>query len=168
MVRPFDEALAGRRLYAETVHARCLGRLPQPRTGTRYLAVRGDADAPKAADAARFSTVEIWPSIQKALSWFDRASSRHGLLTDMPYWHFMDWAGLGRNDQALAINAQLAGAWRAAAKLGSALGCRCPHRPSFSSSSGVPKGTTGGAGVAVTRAGSAAQSKARAARTIRA
>lgn len=65
---------------------------------------------------------EIWPSIQKALSWFDRASSRHGLLTDMPYWHFMDWAGLGRNDQALAINAQLAGAWRAAAKLGSALG----------------------------------------------
>ncbi|WP_292227288.1 hypothetical protein [Brevundimonas sp.] len=65
---------------------------------------------------------EIWPSIQKALSWFDRASSRHGLLTDMPYWHFMDWAGLGRDGQALAINAQLAGAWRAAAKLGSALG----------------------------------------------
>lgn len=65
---------------------------------------------------------EIWPSIQKALSWFDRASRRYGLLADMPYWHFMDWAGLGRDGQALAANAQLAGAWRAAAKLGAALG----------------------------------------------
>lgn len=65
---------------------------------------------------------EIWPSIQKALSWFDRASRRYGLLADMPYWHFMDWAGLGRDGQALAANAQLAGAWQAAAKLGAALG----------------------------------------------
>ncbi|MFN9848309.1 MAG: MGH1-like glycoside hydrolase domain-containing protein, partial [Alphaproteobacteria bacterium] len=64
----------------------------------------------------------IWPSIQKALSWFEGVAGPHGLIVDMIYWHFMDWAGLGRSDQALALNAQLAGAYRAAAVVGRAVG----------------------------------------------
>lgn len=65
---------------------------------------------------------EIWPSIQKALGWFNRAAAPHGLMVDMPYWHFMDWAGVGREGQALALNAQLAGAYSSAAVMGRALG----------------------------------------------
>ncbi|WEK00922.1 MAG: hypothetical protein P0Y59_04290 [Candidatus Sphingomonas phytovorans] len=68
------------------------------------------------------ATIEqIWPSIRKALGWFERIAGPHGLVVDMPYWHFMDWAGLGRDHQALPLNAQLAGAYRAAATIGSAL-----------------------------------------------
>lgn len=68
-------------------------------------------------------TIEaIWPSIQKALSWFERIAGDYGLVVDMPYWHFMDWAGLGRDHEALALNAQLAGSYRAAAVLAHALG----------------------------------------------
>ncbi|QNQ08621.1 alpha-L-rhamnosidase-related protein [Sphingomonas alpina] len=64
---------------------------------------------------------QIWPSIRKALGWFERIAGPHGLVVDMPYWHFMDWAGLGRDHQALALNAQLAGAYRAAATISGAL-----------------------------------------------
>lgn len=67
-------------------------------------------------------TIEvIWPSIQKALAWFDRVAGPDGLVVDMPYWHFMDWAGLGRQGQALTLNAQLAGAYACAARLARAL-----------------------------------------------
>ena len=68
------------------------------------------------------ATIErIWPAIQKALAWFDHVSGRRGLVADMPYWQFMDWAGFGREDEAAAVNAQLAGALRAAATLARAL-----------------------------------------------
>jgi len=69
------------------------------------------------------ATIEaIWPSIQKALAWFERIAGARGLVVDMPYWQFMDWAAFGRDRQALALNAQLAGAYRAAALIGSAVG----------------------------------------------
>lgn len=64
---------------------------------------------------------QIWPSIRKALGWFERLAGPNGLVVDMPYWHFMDWAGLGRDHQALALNAQLAGAFSAAATLARAM-----------------------------------------------
>jgi hypothetical protein len=64
---------------------------------------------------------EIWPSIQKALAWFERIADPSGLVVDMPYWHFMDWAAVGRHQQALALNAQLAGAYRAAATIARAV-----------------------------------------------
>lgn len=68
-------------------------------------------------------TVEaIFPSIQKALGWFERLCGARGLVVDMPYWHFMDWAGLGRQGEAAALNAQFAGALRAAATLADAVG----------------------------------------------
>nr|WP_302054087.1 hypothetical protein [Sphingomonas tagetis] len=71
---------------------------------------------------ADLDTIEtIWPAIEKALDWFDRVAGPYGLIVDMPYWHFMDWAGLGRDHQALALNAQYAGACSAAAGLAEAL-----------------------------------------------
>lgn len=64
----------------------------------------------------------IWPSIQKALAWFERQCGPRGLVVDMPYWHFMDWAGLGRQGEACALNAQFAGALQAASTLALAVG----------------------------------------------
>jgi alpha-L-rhamnosidase len=62
------------------------------------------------------------PSILKALAWFERQLDANGLVAEMPYWHFMDWAYLGREGEACALNAQLAGSFHAAAYLCSALG----------------------------------------------
>jgi alpha-L-rhamnosidase len=68
-------------------------------------------------------TIEaIFPSILKALDWFERQIGPSGLVADMPYWHFMDWAGVGREGEAAALNAQLAGAFGVAARLARALG----------------------------------------------
>ena len=65
-----------------------------------------------------FETVHtILPSILKALAWFERLLDAHGLVAEMPYWHFMDWAYLGREGEACALNAQLAGAFSVAADL---------------------------------------------------
>jgi alpha-L-rhamnosidase len=64
----------------------------------------------------------IYPSILKALAWFERLAAPSGLVADMPYWHFMDWAALGRHGEAGALNAQLVGSFRAAAELGRAVG----------------------------------------------
>src|SRR5260221_6891160 len=65
----------------------------------------------------------IFPSILKALAWFERLIGPSGLLADMPYWHFMDWAGVGREGEAATLNAELAGAFRVAAELARVLGC---------------------------------------------
>jgi hypothetical protein len=64
----------------------------------------------------------ILPSILKALAWFERLLDAHGLVANMPYWHFMDWAYLGREGEACALNAQLAGSFAAAATLCRAAG----------------------------------------------
>jgi alpha-L-rhamnosidase len=64
----------------------------------------------------------VFPSIVKALAWFERLLSPAGLVADMPYWHFMDWAGVGRYGEAAALNAQLAGAYAVAAELATAVG----------------------------------------------
>jgi len=43
------------------------------------------------------ATVEaIFPAIERALAWFTVQLDEHGLVADLPYWHFMDWAGVGR------------------------------------------------------------------------
>jgi hypothetical protein len=70
----------------------------------------------------RQTIAAIFPSIVKALAWFERLLSPAGLVADMPYWHFMDWAGLGRHGEAGALNAQLAGAFAVAAELALAVG----------------------------------------------
>jgi len=65
---------------------------------------------------------EIFPSILKALAWFERLIGPSGLVADMPHWHFIDWSGLGRAGEAATLNAQLAGAFATAAELCWALG----------------------------------------------
>jgi alpha-L-rhamnosidase len=73
--------------------------------------------------AGDLATIEtIFPSILKALAWFERLMGPSGLVADLPYWHFMDWAGVGRHGEAGALNAQLAGAFRLAAELARAVG----------------------------------------------
>ena len=73
--------------------------------------------------SADLATIEtIFPSILKALAWFERLTGPSGLVADLPYWHFMDWAGVGRHGEAGALNAQLAGAFRVAAELARAVG----------------------------------------------
>jgi alpha-L-rhamnosidase len=67
------------------------------------------------------TVAEIFPAIQRALAWFERQRGPHGLVTDLPYWHFMDWAALGRHGEAAALNAELVGALRGAARLATAL-----------------------------------------------
>jgi hypothetical protein len=59
----------------------------------------------------------ILPSILKALAWFERLLDEHGLIADMPDWHFMDWADIGRSGESAALNAQLAGSFEVAAQL---------------------------------------------------
>ncbi|MFI4933330.1 MAG: alpha-L-rhamnosidase N-terminal domain-containing protein [Caulobacterales bacterium] len=72
--------------------------------------------------ADRETVATIFPSILKSLAWFERLMGPSGLVADMPYWHFMDWSGVGRHGEAATLNAQLAGAFRVAAELAQALG----------------------------------------------
>ncbi len=72
--------------------------------------------------ADRETIATIFPSIIKALAWFERQLDPAGLVADMPYWHFMDWSGVGRAGEAAALNAQLAGAFGVAAELAEAVG----------------------------------------------
>jgi alpha-L-rhamnosidase len=64
---------------------------------------------------------EIFPAIERALQWFDRSRGPSGLIADMAYWHFMDWAGVGRHGEACTLNAQLAGCLTAAADMADSL-----------------------------------------------
>lgn len=68
------------------------------------------------------SIAALFPAIQKVLTWFSAQTSKNGLIADLPHWHFIEWANLGRNGESLTINAMFAGALGAAAKLAEALG----------------------------------------------
>ncbi len=65
---------------------------------------------------------EIFPSLEKALAWFERHVDAHGLVANQPFWHFHDWAALGRRGEAATLNALLVGALRGTARLARALG----------------------------------------------
>ncbi|HLK24148.1 MAG TPA: alpha-L-rhamnosidase C-terminal domain-containing protein [Caulobacteraceae bacterium] len=77
-----------------------------------HLDLTGDLD----------TVAAIFPSILKALAWFERLLDANGLVADMPYWHFMDWSGVGREGEAGALNAQLAGGFATGSRLAAALG----------------------------------------------
>lgn len=67
-------------------------------------------------------TIErIFPTIERALAWFERQIGPNDLVANLPHWHFMDWAALGRAGEAAALNAQFVGSLRAAARLARAL-----------------------------------------------
>ena len=80
-------------------------------TAGDYLLWTGDTETIEA----------IYPAIERALQWFDRQRGDNGLIADMPYWHFMDWAGVGRHGEACTLNAQYAGTLEAAAAMADAL-----------------------------------------------
>lgn len=68
------------------------------------------------------ATIEqIFPAIERSLQWFELQRGINGLIVDMPYWHFMDWAGVGRHGEACALNAQYAGTLDAAASMADVL-----------------------------------------------
>lgn len=64
----------------------------------------------------------IFPSIEKALAWFERHRSPSGLIADIPFWHFMDWAAVGRRGEACTLNALYAGCLDVTAHLSQAIG----------------------------------------------
>jgi hypothetical protein len=63
-------------------------------------------------------TVErVMPGVERALAWFERHLGIHGLLVDVPHWHFIEWANLDRRGESAAINALYCGALDAAERL---------------------------------------------------
>jgi len=68
--------------------------------------------------AADIDCIEIiLPAIERALAWFERLRGRDGLLCDLPHWHFIEWAALGRDGQSAPVNALWVGALDACAYL---------------------------------------------------
>lgn len=78
----------------------------------RYFLATGDLDLVDSTMAA----------IEQALGWFERARDASGLIADVPEWHFIEWADVGREGHALPFNALYAGALAAATALAGACG----------------------------------------------
>ena len=66
------------------------------------------ADDPSIAD-------DVYPSMARALQWFECHLSEDDLLTDVPQWVFIDWAELDKKGQVTALNALYVAALRTAA-----------------------------------------------------
>ena len=64
---------------------------------------------------------ELFPAVQKILVWFDRQTNVEGVICDLPYWHFIEWANIDRSGISLPINAMYVGAMRGAARMAAAL-----------------------------------------------
>ncbi len=64
----------------------------------------------------------LFPTMLKALAWFERLQADDGRIADLPYWHFQDWAAVGRTGYATVLNAQLCGAFLVATDIARALG----------------------------------------------
>lgn len=79
----------------------------------RYFMLSGDEDA----------LLRLWPHAQRALAWFADLESEAGLLTDVPHWHFIEWAHLRRDGESAPINALYVDALHAAAHISEQIGC---------------------------------------------
>ena len=60
---------------------------------------------------------ELYPSVVKAMQWFERQLNAEHLLTDVPHWVFVEWAETDKKGQVAALNAQFVAALRVAAQL---------------------------------------------------
>lgn len=60
---------------------------------------------------------ELYPSVVKAIGWFERHLNEENLLTDVPHWVFIDWAALDKRGQVTALNAHFVAALHTAARL---------------------------------------------------
>ncbi len=65
---------------------------------------------------------DLFPTLLKALGWFERLQGDDGRIADLPYWHFQDWAAVGRTGYATVLNAEVLGALRIAERLSATLG----------------------------------------------
>jgi len=65
---------------------------------------------------------ELYPSVVKAVGWFERYLNEEDLLTNVPHWIFIDWAELDKSGQVTALNAQLVAALRVVAELARIVG----------------------------------------------
>lgn len=59
-------------------------------------------------------------SMERVLDWFARFKGASGLVADLPYWRFIDWAGLGRDGESATINALYVAACRVVAEVSEA------------------------------------------------
>jgi hypothetical protein len=48
---------------------------------------------------------ELFPSVARAMAWFERHLDEHGLLANVPGWVFIDWAEVDRWGECAALNA---------------------------------------------------------------
>lgn len=64
----------------------------------------------------------VFPAMQRSLAWFERQIGPNDLLAELPYWHFIEWAHVGRDGEAAIVNAMFVGALRSAALLAQSLG----------------------------------------------
>jgi alpha-L-rhamnosidase len=64
----------------------------------------------------------LFPQVTKALAWFEPFKDRDGLLRDVPYWVFIDWANIDKAGACTALNAYYVGALQAAERLAQRLG----------------------------------------------
>jgi len=65
---------------------------------------------------------QLFPSVEKALHWFARQEDEHGLIANAPFWHFIEWAHVGRAGESAPINALYSVALGAAARLADLVG----------------------------------------------
>lgn len=73
----------------------------------KYLLIAGDNETVEQAMHA----------VERCLHAFSRYVGEHGLLSDMPEWHFIEWAHVGRQGEAGPLNALFAKALMDAAEL---------------------------------------------------
>jgi|GEM_PF-6692588 len=64
---------------------------------------------------------KLFPAVEKVLQWFARQTGDNGLLTDIPYWHFIEWAHVDRSGESAPINALYVAALAAASRLADAI-----------------------------------------------
>jgi hypothetical protein len=65
---------------------------------------------------------ELFPSLQKALAWFERHRGKSGLLSCVPYWSFTDWAAYRRWGDAGVISGLYWLALQAVGRIADSLG----------------------------------------------
>lgn len=65
---------------------------------------------------------ELFPTVDRALKFFERRLSEHDLLRDLPYWVFVDWADVETRGESASINALYHGALLLAAGLADTIG----------------------------------------------
>ncbi|NIR03208.1 MAG: hypothetical protein GTN78_23905, partial [Gemmatimonadales bacterium] len=60
---------------------------------------------------------ELFPSVVRAMGWFERHLDEHDLLNSVPGWIFIDWADVDRRGECAALNALFCRALTHAARI---------------------------------------------------